>query len=102
CLPDDSDCKPFPYTTLFRSPFLELSPEEFEQVYRINVFGLAEVTRLVLPKMGPDGHVVTISSMGGVQGSVKFPGLSAYSSSKARSEEHTSELQSRENLVCRL
>ena len=32
--------------------------------------------------MGKMGHVVTVSSMGGVQGSVKFPGLSAYSSSK--------------------
>jgi len=67
---------------LINKPFLEISPEEFEQVYRINVFGLAEVTRRVLPKMDADGHVVTISSMGGVQGSVKFPGLSAYSSSK--------------------
>jgi len=28
-------------------------------------------------------HVVNIGSMGGVQGSVKFPGLSIYSSSKA-------------------
>jgi len=36
-----------------------------------------------LPKMSKDGHVVTISSMGGVQGSMKFPGLAAYSSSKA-------------------
>ena len=32
--------------------------------------------------MGQQGHVVTVSSMGGVQGSMKFPGLSAYSSSK--------------------
>jgi NAD(P)-dependent dehydrogenase (short-subunit alcohol dehydrogenase family) len=32
--------------------------------------------------MGKTGHVVTISSMGGVQGSMKFAGLSAYSSSK--------------------
>ena len=29
-----------------------------------------------------DSHVVTVSSMGGIQGSMKFPGLSAYSSSK--------------------
>jgi NAD(P)-dependent dehydrogenase (short-subunit alcohol dehydrogenase family) len=28
-------------------------------------------------------HVVTISLMGGIQGSLKFPGLAAYSSSKA-------------------
>jgi NAD(P)-dependent dehydrogenase (short-subunit alcohol dehydrogenase family) len=33
--------------------------------------------------MKKESHVVTISSMGGVQGSMKFPGLAAYSSSKA-------------------
>src|SRR5690606_41307663 len=31
-----------------------------------------------------------------------IPGMAQYSPDKARSEEHTSELQSRENLVCRL
>ncbi len=67
---------------LLNKPFLEITPKEFEDVYKVNVFGLAEITKTVLPKMGKDGHVVTISSMGGVQGSVKFPGLSAYSSSK--------------------
>jgi NAD(P)-dependent dehydrogenase (short-subunit alcohol dehydrogenase family) len=63
-------------------PFLETSTEEFRKVYEVNVFGVAELTRTVLPKMDKKGHVVTISSMGGVQGSMKFPGLSAYSSSK--------------------
>ncbi len=68
---------------LLRKPFLETSAEEFEMVYRVNVFGLAAVTRAVIPSMPVNGHVVSISSMGGVQGSAKFPGLSAYSSSKA-------------------
>ncbi|SHJ81401.1 SDR family NAD(P)-dependent oxidoreductase [Pseudozobellia thermophila] len=68
--------------SLVNKPFLETSAEEFERVYRVNVFGVAEITKTVLPFMPKTGHVVTISSMGGVQGSVKFPGLSAYSSSK--------------------
>ncbi|MDT0607885.1 SDR family NAD(P)-dependent oxidoreductase [Croceitalea rosinachiae] len=69
--------------SLLNKPFLETSPEDFEKVYKVNVFGVAELTRILLPKMRKDAHVVTISSMGGVQGSMKFPGLSAYSSSKA-------------------
>lgn len=67
---------------LVNKPFLETSMEEFKAVYDVNVFGVAAVTKVVLPFMKKDGHVVTISSMGGVQGSAKFPGLSAYSSSK--------------------
>tara|TARA_R110002051_G_scaffold94647_2_gene164524 strand:- start:1622 stop:2302 length:681 start_codon:yes stop_codon:yes gene_type:complete len=68
---------------LLNKPFLEISESEFEEVYRVNVFGVASVTKLVLPRMVKSSHVVTISSMGGVQGSMKFPGLAAYSSSKA-------------------
>ena len=68
---------------IVNKPFGEISPEEFEGVYKINVFGVAALTRRLLPFMGTGSHVVTVSSMGGVQGSVKFPGLSAYSSSKA-------------------
>jgi len=56
--------------------------EAFEAVYKVNVFGVAELTRVVLPYMKEGSHVVTVSSMGGVQGSMKFPGLAAYSSSK--------------------
>ncbi|MBC9798297.1 SDR family NAD(P)-dependent oxidoreductase [Sinomicrobium weinanense] len=67
---------------LVNKPFMEISPQEFEEVYRVNVFGVAEMIRRVIPHMPKEGHVVTISSMGGVQGSVKFPGLAAYSSSK--------------------
>ncbi|NQZ42920.1 MAG: SDR family oxidoreductase [Flavobacteriaceae bacterium] len=68
---------------LLHKPFSETTVEDFESVYKVNVFGLAELTRRVLPKMGAASHVVTVSSMGGIQGSMKFPGLSAYSSSKA-------------------
>ncbi len=69
--------------TLLNKPFAQTSIEDFEQVYKTNVFGVAELTRVVLPFMKNKSHVVTISSMGGVQGSMKFPGLAAYSSSKA-------------------
>jgi NAD(P)-dependent dehydrogenase (short-subunit alcohol dehydrogenase family) len=68
---------------LLNRPFAETTIADFEQVYKTNVFGVAELTRLVLPHMKSQSHVVTISSMGGVQGSMKFPGLAAYSSSKA-------------------
>lgn len=62
--------------------FEKITSEEFEKVFKINVFGVAALTRKLLPMINRNGHVVTVSSMGGVQGSVKFPGLSAYSSSK--------------------
>lgn len=68
--------------TLLNKPFAETTSEEFVNVYKTNVFGVAEMTRIVLPFMESKSHVVTVSSMGGVQGSMKFPGLSAYSSSK--------------------
>lgn len=68
---------------LLNKPFLDITASEFEDVYKVNVFGVASVTKVVLPKMSKTGHVITISSMGGVQGSLKFPGLAAYSSSKA-------------------
>ncbi|GAA4278233.1 SDR family NAD(P)-dependent oxidoreductase [Aquimarina mytili] len=67
---------------LLNKPFSEISTLEFEEVYKVNVFGVAEITKQVLPYMKSGGHVVTVSSMGGIQGSMKFPGLAAYSSSK--------------------
>jgi len=43
---------------------------------------VANLTQIALPYMSKGSHVVTISSMGGIQGSMKFAGLAAYSSSK--------------------
>lgn len=68
--------------TLLNKPFAETTIADFEHVYKTNVFGVSEMIRKCLPFMGKEGHVVTVSSMGGVQGSMKFPGLAAYSSSK--------------------
>jgi len=68
--------------TLLNKPFAETTIDDFEKVYKTNVFGVSEMTRVVLPFMKQEGHVITISSMGGIQGSMKFAGLAAYSSSK--------------------
>ena len=67
---------------LLNKPFAETTVSEFRTVYEVNVFGVAGLSRALVPFMGKDAHVVMVSSMGGVQGSAKFPGLSAYSSSK--------------------
>ena len=67
---------------IINKPFAETSFKDFSKIYQTNVFGVSELTRTVLPFIKSDGHVVTISSMGGIQGSMKFPGLAAYSSSK--------------------
>ena len=68
--------------SLINKPFSNTSLNDFQQVYDVNVFGVIGLTKAVLPFMNKRGHVVNISSMGGIQGSLKFPGLSAYSSSK--------------------
>ena len=67
---------------LLNKPFNETTPSDMMEVYRVNVFAVAELTRRLLPFFNKRAHVVGISSMGGVQGSAKFAGLAAYSSSK--------------------
>ena len=67
---------------LLHKPFEQISSSEFENIYKVNVFAVASLTRICVPFLQKGSHVVTISSMGGIQGSVKFSGLAAYSSSK--------------------
>ena len=67
---------------LINKPFEELTQEDFSQVYHVNVFGVVSLNQTLLPFLVEGSHVVTISSMGGIQGSLKFPGLAAYSSAK--------------------
>ena len=67
---------------LINKPFAETTYADFEAVYRVNVFGAAQLIRHLLPLLTTDSHILNISSMGGVNGTAKFPGLAAYSSSK--------------------
>ena len=71
--------------TLINKPFEQITLSEIERVYKVNVFAPFYLTQQLVDVMGKTSkaHVVTISSMGGFQGSAKFAGLSAYSSSKA-------------------
>lgn len=64
-------------------PFLELTREDISKTYQVNVMSIMEIIQVCLPKMKKGSHIVNISSIGGFQGSIKFPGLAAYSTSKA-------------------
>lgn len=67
---------------LVNKPFTDLTSQDFLDVYKVNVFAVAETIQILIPYLSKGSHVVTISSMGGIQGSMKFPGLAAYSSAK--------------------
>ncbi|WP_343618433.1 SDR family NAD(P)-dependent oxidoreductase [Flavobacterium sp.] len=67
---------------LLLKPFTETTQADFESIYKVNVFAVANLTRICIPYLEKGSHVVTISSIGGVRGSLKFAGLAAYSSSK--------------------
>jgi 3-oxoacyl-[acyl-carrier protein] reductase len=70
---------------LLNKHFEEFSLEEKTKIFNINIIGQSELIKKMMPllKESKNAHVVNISSMGGFQGSAKFPGLTFYSSSKA-------------------
>lgn len=68
---------------LINKPFEELSQLDFVEMIQHNLLGHVKIIQHLLPLMNTNAHIVNIGSMGGFQGSIKFPGLIAYSVSKA-------------------
>ena len=67
---------------LVNKPFANISDADLLQVYKVNVLAPFRLVRDFTSYFSTQSHIINIISVGGVQGSVKFPGLSAYSSSK--------------------
>ncbi len=70
---------------IVNKPFMDITSADLQKVYTVNVFSTVRLIQQVIPLMDKKqrSHIINISSMGGYQGSAKFAGLSAYSSSKA-------------------
>lgn len=67
---------------LVNKPFSKTTLEDFNLVYSTNIISVAMLIKNTIDYMEKGSNVLNISSIGGIQGSVKFSGLSAYSSSK--------------------
>jgi len=68
--------------SLVNKKFLDLGIDEWKNMMDLNLYTAIRLTKAVKNQLNSNAHIVNISSMGGVQGSAKFPGLSAYSASK--------------------
>lgn len=68
---------------LVNKPFAEISSAELQKVYEVNVFAPFRLIQKLMPYFSSEAHIINVGSVGGVNGSQKFPGLTAYSSSKA-------------------
>lgn len=67
---------------LINKSFEELTGEDWQKMINVNLLTVVDLTRYLLSSFNDRAHILNISSMGGFQGSDKFPGLSAYSVAK--------------------
>lgn len=67
---------------LINKSFDELEKEDWQKMLDVNLLTAIQLTKGMLPHFNQPAHIVNISSMGGFQGSAKFPGLAAYSVAK--------------------
>lgn len=67
---------------LVNKPFEEHTVADIESSVAVNFTSAALLIAELLPLMGRGSHVINIGSMGGFQGSLKFPGLAWYSATK--------------------
>jgi NAD(P)-dependent dehydrogenase (short-subunit alcohol dehydrogenase family) len=67
---------------LINKPFESTDLQDFDDVFNVNIKSIFFLSQLLLPIMNKGGHIVNISSFGGVNGTKKFSGLAAYSASK--------------------
>jgi short-subunit dehydrogenase len=72
---------------LINRPFEAMSDLEIRQIVDVNFIAPLLLTQKLLPwlKRSKTAHIVFIGSMGGFQGSARYPGLSVYSASKSAS-----------------
>lgn len=67
---------------LVNKPFSETAADEWQYIFDVNLFAPVSLIQSLKPYLNKGSHIVNIGSMGGFQGSDKFPGLAAYSSAK--------------------
>ncbi len=88
---------------LINKPFMELTELDMADMFQSNFLGHFRMIQASVPLLEKRSHIVNVGSMGGFQGSAKFPGLAAYSASKAAlhnlTESLAQELQERQVYV---